>query len=174
MNIIICGLPACGKTTTGKLLAELLHWNFIDTDALIEGVYAQRTGQEWSCRQICRIEGEKYFRTLEKEVIASLGMLQKTVISIGGGSLVDPDNLEILKNLGLLLYLKMDPELIWGRLCLKGIPAYIDSKSSFDLHVQKRVPLYEQHASAWVDVQEMTPKQIVSTILNYGMVTYGK
>lgn len=65
MNIIICGMPASGKTTIGKKAAEKIAWDFIDTDQLIESVYASQTGRACSCNQIYMKEGEVFFATLK-------------------------------------------------------------------------------------------------------------
>src|SRR5262245_26508820 len=71
-NIILCGLPASGKSTIGKMVAEAMEREFIDTDQLIEAAYTAKTGKQATCRQICHNHGEKYFRQLEDQQIAAL------------------------------------------------------------------------------------------------------
>lgn len=72
MNIILCGLPGCGKSTLGKKIAPLYQFDFIDTDLSIEELYKAKTGREFLVREIYKKEGVRFFRQLEKQVIASL------------------------------------------------------------------------------------------------------
>lgn len=91
MDIILIGMPGCGKTTIGRDIARRTGRKFIDTDALIE----QQEGRKIS--DIFAENGEAYFRELETENLRkSLG--RGCVISTGGGIVVRGVNIEILKN----------------------------------------------------------------------------
>ena len=108
MTLILSGLPMSGKTTIGKLLAEKLQLPFLDTDRLIEESYVAMTGMNCSCRQIFFEKGEPFFRDLEKEQIKALQGDHARVIALGGGVLIDPDNVRTLQSIGRIFYLK-DP-----------------------------------------------------------------
>ena len=173
MTIILCGLPACGKTTIGQLLAKTLSWHFIDSDRLIEQTYAQKNTKNLTCRQIYLQEGEVSFRALERTIISSLQNKQHVVIAIGGGALLYKENTITLKTMGTLVYLKTPLNIIWERLCLNGLPAYLDPnnpKEAFETLVKKRIPLYEKQADLCVDV--LNNEAIVSTILK--AIEHGK
>lgn len=175
MNIILCGLPQSGKTTLGQILADKLKWSFIDTDKLIEKAYTDQTGVISSCRAIFSQEGELFFRTLEKEIITSLKEMTHTVIAIGGGSLNDSNNMQVLQSIGKLVYLKTPVEVIWERLQNKEIPSYLnvkDPKASFYTLAKKRIPLYEKAAELHIDTDLFNKDMTAITILK--KLVYGK
>ena len=91
MSIVLIGVPGAGKSTVGKLLAEQLGSEFIDTDVVIE----QEAGK--SISDIFIQDGEPHFRQLEKEVIARALLNEDAVISLGGGALMDPNTRELVK-----------------------------------------------------------------------------
>lgn len=169
MNIIICGLPASGKTTVGRMLADSLGWNFLDTDWLIEKAYLAKTGHLYTCRQICTSEDELFFRALEKQQIYELLNLHQTIISVGGGSLTDPENKKILQSLGSILYLKMTPGIIWERLKIRGIPSYLnphDPETEFHALAEFRMSLFESIANEIIEAEMLAPHEILARILN--------
>lgn len=175
MNMILCGLPASGKTTLGKMLAEKLDWNFIDTDRLLEKAYAEKTGSTLSCRQIYSREGEIQFRLLERQQIVSLQGAHKSVIAVGGGSLIDKENTKLLQSLGFIIYLQVPLSVLWDRLCQKEVPAFLDTKdpeNGFYAMANKRIPLYENAAHATIATKDLSEEEILKALLKE--VKYGK
>jgi shikimate kinase len=108
-NIALIGFMGVGKSSVGQLVAEQLHFEYVDTDHLIE----TRAGK--TIRQIFEQHGEAEFRKLEKEVVAGLGPRRQTVISCGGGLAANAANLESLKRYALVVCLWCSPEKIWQR-----------------------------------------------------------
>ncbi len=108
-NIALIGFMGTGKSSVGHLLAEQLHFTFLDTDALIEA----RSGKTISA--IFSEEGEAAFRKLEAEILAELGSRKRTVISTGGGLGANEANLASLKEHSLVVCLWASPEKIWER-----------------------------------------------------------
>lgn len=164
MNILIIGLPSCGKTTIGKRLANLLSREFIDIDQRI----IEKYGKANSCRQICLEKGEDFFRALEKQQIKELIFAKNSVISLGGGSLCDPDNRQLITKLGLLLYLKASPQVLWKRLLERGIPSFLDQKNpeeAFTLLAKEREPLYASVAQLTIETNALTEQNIVAMII---------
>ena len=98
-----------GKSSVGRLVAELLRFRFVDTDELIEG----RTGK--TITRIFAEEGEAAFRALEQQLIAEQASEKGLVISVGGGAVVNPDNLASLKSHALVVCLWASPKAIWAR-----------------------------------------------------------
>ena len=165
-----------GKTTIGKLLKEKLSWEFIDTDLLIEKAYFTKVGEEKSCRQIFLEEGEFFFRELEKEQVASLKEVKKSIISIGGGTLNDLANTSQLQMIGDLFYLKAEVELLWKRIECFGIPAYLDlrdPKKAFYEMAEKRMPLYEEASFSVIETTHLSQLEVVDAILESRKIGYG-
>jgi len=108
--VYIIGFMGSGKSTAGKKLASALGWTFIDLDRKIE----ERAGK--TIPQIFSQDGEDHFRTVESEVLKSLGCLSETVVSTGGGTPCHGDNLEFMLETGLTIYLKMSPGQLTQRL----------------------------------------------------------
>ncbi len=167
MNFILCGLPACGKTTVGQLLAHQLGYSFIDGDRQLEHDYEKIAGKFLICRQIFSCVGEQRFRQLEKQMIASLITCEKSVIAAGGGALNDPANIHVFKSIGRIIYLKNDSQLLFERLTKNQIPAYLDPHhpyESFKNMIHQRLSIYEAVADIHVNTCSMTPTEIVSLI----------
>jgi len=108
-NIALIGFMGTGKSSVGRLLAEQLHFQFLDTDELIES----RAGK--SVAAIFAAEGEAAFRELERSVVAELASRKRTIISAGGGLGANPENLASLKHHALVVCLWASPEKIWER-----------------------------------------------------------
>ncbi len=98
-NLVLVGMPACGKTGTGEALAKMLKRPFIDTDRLIE----EKTGM--APARIINEMGEKKFRNIEKEIVSELRTVRASVIASGGGSIMDPENLESFKANGQVIFI---------------------------------------------------------------------
>ena len=99
-NIVLIGMPGCGKTTLGKALADRLGRPFYDADAVLE----QRTG--CSIPEIFRCDGEAAFRALETQTLAELGKGSGAVIATGGGCVTRPENAPLLRQNGRIVWVK--------------------------------------------------------------------
>ena len=108
-NIVLTGFMGTGKTTVGRLLAERLGYEFVDTDSLIE----QRHG---TIAEIFRSRGEDAFRQIERELAAELGDRQGLVISTGGRLMLDPRNVASLSRNGRVFCLVATPDEILDRI----------------------------------------------------------
>jgi len=109
-NLIITGFSGTGKSLVAKEAARRLDWNFLDTDDEI----VKRTGKPIA--DIFRQNGEARFRELEREMVRKACQQRQTVIAIGGGAIVDPQNYELLARTGLIICLEAKPETIYERL----------------------------------------------------------
>jgi shikimate kinase len=101
-SIFLVGPMGVGKTTIGRQLAKLLGYEFIDSDHEIEA----RTGA--SISWIFDVEGEAGFRQREQAMIDALSQRSGIVLATGGGAVINPDNREVLKQRGIVVYLKAD------------------------------------------------------------------
>jgi shikimate kinase len=109
VNLALIGFMGAGKTSVGRFVAEQLHFDYLDTDELIQS----RTGR--SIAEIFKTDGEPAFRTFEQQVVIELTSRTKTVIATGGGLPVNPANLASLKTHALVVCLWASPEKIWER-----------------------------------------------------------
>lgn len=108
-NIVLIGFMGTGKTVIGRRLARLLNLEFIDTDSEIEKL----TGK--TVAQIFAKDGVVRFRSEEKLLVKKLARRSNLVIATGGGMVLDPDNLHLLKANGILIALTASPETIYTR-----------------------------------------------------------
>ena len=108
--IYLTGFMGSGKSTIAPILAESLGYEFIDIDAEIE----KRAGETIS--EIFHRHGEQYFRNLEREILLRVSQQDGSVISLGGGTIANRENLAAVKSSGVLIYLKTELEQIMQRL----------------------------------------------------------
>ncbi|MDX1952844.1 MAG: shikimate kinase [Verrucomicrobiota bacterium] len=108
-NLALVGFMGTGKSTIGQLAAQILSFNFFDTDQMIE----ERSGKPINA--IFSEQGEAVFRSYEQQVIKELASCDHCVISTGGGVLTNPENLSSLKSHSLLVCLWASPETIYNR-----------------------------------------------------------
>ncbi|MCR4742916.1 MAG: AAA family ATPase [Treponema sp.] len=139
-NIVLVGMPACGKTTVGKAIAKLLNRQLIDSDAEIVKV----EGREIS--EIFAKEGEEYFRKVESQVIAQLSEKTSSVISTGGGAVLNPQNVKNLKKNGKIYFINRPLEEL---LPTEDRPTANSSEKIRGLY-NYRLPIYKACADAEV------------------------
>ena len=109
VNVALTGFMGTGKTSVGRLVAEQLHFDYLDTDEMIQSA----TGK--TIAEIFARDGEPAFRVLEEKVVEELAGKSKTVVSTGGGLTTNPKNLASLKSHSLVVCLWASPEKIWER-----------------------------------------------------------
>jgi len=167
-NLILFGFKSCGKTHFGNLLSKQLHIPFIDTDTLIEKRYASPL----SVREIYSQVGQETFRALETEAIQAIPQNPSRIISLGGGAVLNLNNISYLKGLGKLIYLKINFQTAQNRILQTPLPAFIDPKYPlFSLHkvYQERLSLYEAIADISIDTNSATETDILNTLIkSYG------
>lgn len=138
-NIVLIGMPGCGKSTIGQVLAKQLNKKFVDADACIE--------REAACTipEIFAKDGEPVFRALESKILQLLGSGSGMIIATGGGCVTRPEN---------YMYLHQNSTIIWIQRELQqletvGRPLSQSSKLS-DMYMQ-REPLYRRFADCVVE-----------------------
>ena len=107
-NLILTGFMGTGKTTVGRLVAEKLGREFVDTDLVIE----ERHGP---IQEIFDRQGESAFRDIERALAGELGQRNGLVIATGGRLLLDPENFRLLSENGRIFCLVATPEEIYQR-----------------------------------------------------------
>ncbi|MBO5712813.1 MAG: shikimate kinase [Clostridia bacterium] len=105
-NIVLYGMSSAGKTTVGKMVAEKLNRDFIDTDVLIENRYKKTPSQ------IITEQGEDEFRRIESEIVSEVAKLSGKVISLGGGAVLRAENQTAIKRNSVLALITRDINLL--------------------------------------------------------------
>lgn len=105
-NIVFIGMPTCGKTTIGEMLSRRMHREYLDTDAMI----VQKQGR--SIPEIFETLGENAFREMESQMIQIAAQKNGVIISTGGGAAMDAQNVEALRQNGLIVFLDRPLELL--------------------------------------------------------------
>lgn len=129
-NIVLVGMPGCGKTTVGKALAEQLNRPFFDADEEI----LKRTGK--SAEAWIEACGEAVFRQKETEVLESLCKQSGTVIATGGGAVTVPENADILRQNSIVFFINRDV----SALPVEGRP--LSKATALSEMYEVRLPMY--------------------------------
>lgn len=162
-NIILIGMPACGKSVTGVVLAKVLNKKFIDADLLIQ----ERAGK--SLQDIINEEGLDAFKTLEEKVLLDINV-ENAVIATGGSAVYYESAMEHLKTTGTVVYIDVPLPDVKNRLSnikTRGV-AMAKGQSLDDLYAARK-PLYEKYADVTVTAgnkndMEETVEDIINVI----------
>lgn len=110
MNIVLTGLRGSGKSKIGSILALKLKMNFVDID---EEIVKE---EKKKIPEIIDSRGWEYFRAIESKVAKKIAKLKNTVISTGGGTILDQENEKAFKKNGKIIYLYVKPEIAASRI----------------------------------------------------------
>jgi shikimate kinase len=160
MNIYLVGFMGTGKSSVGRKLAQLKKWNFIDLDELIE-LQEQRRIVD-----IFASQGEPYFRKIEKNVLKQVATQKKFVVSCGGGVVLDPDNIRLMKKTGKLICLTADCKTILKRVSSNRDRPILNVDGPLkriELLLKMRAPYYAQ-ADKTVDTCRLSVNQVAAKI----------
>lgn len=149
-----------GKSSVGRALAKHRDWNFIDLDELIE------LQQQRRIVDIFAKEGEGYFRKVEKKALKQVATQDKFIVSCGGGIVLDPANIRLMKKTGTLICLCATCETILKRVAgslQRPILNVAKPRERIELLLKMRAPYYQQ-ADKTIDTSCLTIKQVVAKI----------
>ncbi len=142
-NIVLVGMPGCGKSTVGKALASKLGKKFLDTDELVEKKYGKRIPQ------IFEEKDEEYFRNLESEAVFEASIQRGAVIATGGGAVLREENRRYLSQNGKIVFLNRDIT----KLSTNGRPLSKNAEALEEMF-KIRLPLYRGMCSAEISVKD--------------------
>lgn len=152
-NIVLIGMPGCGKSTVGKLLAQATGRQFVDADERI----IEKAGMP--IPQIFATQGEPGFRKIETAVLEELGKQSSLIIATGGGCVTKEENYPLLHQNGRIFWLKRE----LADLPTEGRP--LSQSGSLQEMYKVRKPLYERFSDVSVN-NDRVPKNAVKAILN--------
>ena len=139
-NIVLIGMPGVGKSTVGVILAKVIGYQFVDADLLIQ----------------------KQENKLLKEIIAEVGTDGFT----GGSVIYGKEAMEHLKEIGTIVYLRVDYDTLSTRLAdIKGRGVVLrEGQTLYDLY-QERTPLYEKYADITISEENLSVEETVESLL---------
>lgn len=152
-GIVLIGMPGCGKSTLGKVLAKELNYNYYDMDSYIE----EKTNK--SISELFK-NGEKYFRDIESEVCIELSKKKNCLISSGGGVVKRKENIDVLKQNFILIFIDRPLEEIASDIKVSTRPLLKDGKEKLYSLYNERYELYKNAA----DITIVNDKYIKDTI----------
>lgn len=147
-NVILCGFMGCGKSSVGRKLARFTEREFVDMDSYIE----EKTGMTVS--DIFAQKGESGFRKLETEACRELSERDNLIIAAGGGTLTFPQNVEILKQGGRIIFIDVSYENLCERLSRDTQRPLLQVENRNEVIrelLEKRLPLYKEASSIYVN-----------------------
>ncbi|MFQ5770133.1 MAG: shikimate kinase [bacterium] len=165
-NIYLIGFMAAGKSTVGKILANKLQRQFLDTDELIE----HKTGQ--SIPEIFQTKGETYFRQVESEIVQSVAKNRDSVIAVGGGAVLSQNNWRLITQTGCTIYLEWNLSLLLPRILHDHSRPVVSNKISVLNSAEitnlfnSRKTRYQQADYSIMCDNNMTPSEIALKILS--------
>ena len=160
VNLALIGFMGTGKTSVGRLAAEHLNFEFLDTDELIQAA----TGR--TIADIFAQDGEPAFRALEQRVVQELAGRKQTLISTGGGLPTHPPNLASLKQHALVVCLWASPDKIWERVCHQSHRPLLhdpDPRAKIRDLLAVREPFYKQ-ADVLVNTDLRTMREVANQV----------
>lgn len=163
-NIILIGFMGTGKSTVGKLIAEQLELQYIEMDDLI----VEKSGK--SIPTIFKEQGEERFRELEISVAKDLSEISDSVISTGGGVVLNQINIQYLRKNGNIVLLEAGIDEIYSRIMLEGkekrpLLDMPDPKGEIKSMLSYRRPFYNASADFKVSTRKKLPEQVADEII---------
>lgn len=158
-NLILTGMPACGKSTMGVVLAKTLGMSFVDTDLLIQEEENEKL------QNIIDERGMQEFLAVEERVLSSVDV-ENSVVSTGGSAVYSDKAMKHLKENGTVVYIKLSLEEIERRLNnikTRGI-AMKPGETLADLYAL-RVPLYEKYADITVETEGFSIEESIEALI---------
>lgn len=155
-------MMGAGKTTIGRQLARRLKKRFADSDLEVEA----RTGVKIPL--IFEIEGEQGFRRRESQVLRELTREHGLVLATGGGAVLDPANRRCLAESGLVIYLRIVPELLWERTRHdknRPLLQVADPKSRIEELFAQRDPIYRDIADIVIEGGRSAPSLVARSLV---------
>lgn len=160
MNVVLCGMMGCGKSTVAEAFSKLYGYKKVDTDEIIVSRYG-----EINC--IFEKFGEEYFRDLESLIVEEVASLKGgAVISVGGGCVLRDKNVKKLKENGILIYLRTRAQTIIERLKDSSDRPLLKERLEERVNeiLSSRSRIYESAADKIIDTDGLSPKETAKKI----------
>ena len=158
-NVILVGMPSCGKSTIGVVLAKTMNKGFVDTELLKQ----QKEGK--TLQDIINEHGNEYFHQVEENVLLATDV-RNFVIATGGSAIYFDRAMEHFKEHGKIVYIKVSLETILERLNnIKTRGVTLGKGQTIEDLYKQRIPLYEKHADIVIEAEHLTIEEVVEKII---------
>ncbi len=142
-NIYLIGMPGCGKSTIGAIVANTVGMKFVDADDYIVQTEGRTVSEIFE-------EGESVFRTVETKALKEISQTDGVLVSTGGGIVTIEENIEIMKSTGTVIFIDASVEFIMDKSSLEGRPLLKDKNKIYDL-CKSRITLYRKASDYTVE-----------------------
>jgi shikimate kinase len=158
-NVVLIGMPGCGKSTVGVILAKVLGFQFLDSDLLIQ--------EQEGCllKDIIERDGLNGLIAIEEQVNADIDT-EKSVIATGGSVIYGDRAMQHLRNIGIVVYIRLNYETIAGRLDnirQRGV-VFREGQTLKSLY-EERCPLYEKYAHIIINGEGLGMEELMEKIV---------
>lgn len=144
-NIYLIGIMGCGKTSVGKILANDLNLEFCDMDKMIED------DEKRTINDIFAKDGEGVFRDIETNTLKKIADMENMIVSTGGGVILKPENVEIMKNSGTVIWIKRNISDIVNKVDHDARPLIKNDPDKLFEIFEKRKELYEKSSDVKIN-----------------------
>ncbi len=158
-NIVLIGMPGCGKSTIGYRMSQKINYSFFDADKYLE------EKENRIISDIFSKEGEEYFRKLETKYLEDLSKKEQIIISTGGGAVKKKENIDILKQNGIIIFLDRTIEDI-SKENHENRPLLQNIENLWKLY-DERINLYRKYADIIIkndDDMNVIVERIITTL----------
>jgi len=160
-HVILIGLPGAGKSTHGRRVARLCGRPFVDLDRRVVQVAGR------SIPQIFREDGESAFRALEREATAALALEPPSIVAPGGGWMLDPANVALVKPGATIIWLQVSPQRavrrMGARIRTRPLLRNVDPVAALEMLLAARAPRYAV-ADVVIDTEVLDWKGVAAAI----------
>lgn len=160
-NLVLIGMPGCGKSTIGKLAAMKLNIPFVDVDEYIENKCGAKVSE------IFEKKGEKIFRDIESSCIKELSEKSDLVISTGGGAVLKEENMINLKGNGIIMFIDRSPEDIVSDVDVASRPLLAQGSERIYTLYNERIDLYRKYCK-----HHITNNSSIDAVVNNILLRY--
>ena len=162
-NIVLTGIMGCGKTTIGKIVSEKLNMRFIDIDEYIEQMHGKISE--------IFLKGEDYFRNIEHNSVLDISKMHNVVIATGGGVVKRQDNINALKENGIIFFVDRPLDNILEDIDISERPLLKNGKKEIIKIFNERYPLYKRTCDIHI-VNTTTLNDAASSIIESWLSFY--
>lgn len=158
-NIILIGMPGCGKSTFGRKLAEEMQRDFFDADEVLV-MREHRSIEDFFA------ESEEAFRAAETRTLKYLAEKDGVIIATGGGAVTRPENMKLLSENGVIVFIDRKPEKIYETINDVVRPLLSEDKLRLFKLYEDRIALYKEYAT-YIIGNNGPSEETVEKLVNY-------
>ncbi len=160
--IVLIGLMGAGKSSVGRRLERRTGFHRFDTDEMVSAKF------NLSISQVFEQHGEDAFREAENEVLRTFESQHAAIIVTGGGIVLREENRNLLRQLGMIVYLEANEEILFERASRRASRPLLrtaDPRATMKELMVKRLPLYGSIADLTVDTSQLDQSEVCDFIL---------